>query len=115
MLTNFKVLYFDINRMQTFNCEYGHLKGDEFLLGIEEILKDEIYERKGNRFKVFTNNKDLLYEIMQYLDANNMSAGFVFTDFEAPLLRQTLDNLLYIVKKNNPTSNAITEISTKKL
>ena len=73
---DFHVIYFDLNGLKTINDNQGHTIGDEYIIGVTEILKKVFYDAilrcrmGGDEFLVVLKcSKDILKKRLFYFDS----------------------------------------------
>lgn len=81
-LTEYIVLFIDVDDFKAFNTKYGHLLGDHILIFVAQVLKDitgEVVGRAGgDEFVVFIENETMVKEIestLQYIQ-DVLNKGF---------------------------------------
>ncbi len=73
---DFHVVYFDLNGLKTINDKFGHSAGDEYIIGVTDILKKVFYDAMlrcrmgGDEFLVvLKSSRDVLKKRLFYFDS----------------------------------------------
>lgn len=126
------IAYIDVDNFKEINDEYGHGTGDEVLICLATIFKEEIRPQDlvarlgGDEFSIilYNTNVEITTEIMHRIISHvkvemtnrnwniTLSVGVVvfslFTSSLGPMLK-TVDDLMYEVKKNGKNNIIIEE------